>query len=158
MEVINRLNLNIDETFMKNYLEIKHFSYPIRFIEVKTESYQYVKTICLVQRDPACWFYYSWAGTKSEMRGMAGGTDQMILHATSIDQNWHEFTPTASMSISQRSKNSADLVFIKISGDNMCAVSSGGRERYPQELEWNLKWDGGEPGWERTGERVTISQ
>ena len=38
-----------------------------------------------------------------------------------------EFTPTASMSISQASKNSGDLVFIKIiliiKGDTMCAQS-----------------------------------
>ena len=67
-----------------------------------------------------------------------------------------EFTPTASMSISQASKNPGDLVFIKIiliiKGDTMCAQSW-----LPTQADWMMisTITGEKPGLK---ERVTISQ
>ena len=90
---------------MYNYLN-QTFSIQIRFIEVQTESCLYVKTVWLVQR--------GFERCEGDVGWCWWAQDQMILHATSIDQNWHEFTPTASITTSQRSKKRADLVFIKI--------------------------------------------
>ena len=75
---------NIGEKWFWN----EQYSIEIWFIEVQTETYLYVKTIRLVQRGWVCCFYYS-------SRWVRCGQDQMILHATSIDQTWHEFTPTS---------------------------------------------------------------